>query len=606
MNKKLLIGSVIGVLIVGILAYRVLNNSAINSQDGELHQITATDNVNNENKAPIVAAVAEKKIEKEKKTAPEVNENIKTNAEKTAEAEVTAKAEVKINEEKFIDFVDMDKWQYNAKDGVYYQTGIVYAKTPRNLKYQKLALFVPQEYMSCQKNSAGLFSCEKNLSGRVNWYKESIAPIFFEISSPDFSATSALTEYKDYSRYTKLGMIYAHIGFRGIESGAPAGIADIKAAIKYLRRNEARLPGNVNSVYVLGIREGGLLAAVLGASGNDRAYMPYLQEMGAVNGIDDNIQGVMLINPMSGLDTANEALEWLLGDDRKNMTDEQKKISDAMAKEYANYVNKAGFMDRNGSALTLQYSKKGIYQEGTYSDYIKNVIAKSLQNFVDKHSFPYAIPKSWEISEDEAIAEDNIKLSGTAQSKEKFLGSLNSKKKWVLDLGMNGLGVSSIKDFNRIFKRKVPPLASSDGIDKEKSENLLFGMGNGDKRHFDFYTARVMKNSAEGKDFSSDLYKQDKMGYITLKRANLYNPLYYLLSSYEGYNTSTVAPYWYIRSGLFQNSDILTSSINLSIALTAYPRVKDVDYRVIWGMGEVDKITDKDFPQIFEWISSKI
>ncbi|MBR1600100.1 MAG: hypothetical protein IJ677_00825, partial [Alphaproteobacteria bacterium] len=200
----------------------------------------------------------------------------------------------------------------------------------------------------------------------------------------------------------------------------------------------------------------------------------------------------------------------------------------------------------------------------------------------------------------------NIRLWGTVQSREKFLGSLNSKKEWIFDMGVHGLKISSIKDFNHIFKRNIPQLSAFDGMNKEKNANLLFGMGNGDRMHFDFYTARVLKNSASGKDFSSDLYKQDEICNITFKRTNLYNPLYYLIPSYEGYNTSTVAPYWYIRNGLFQNSDILTSAINLSIAIRGYRSVKDADYQTVWGMGEVKNLSDEDMAEIFKWISDKI
>ena len=102
-----------------------------------------------------------------------------------------------------------------------------------------------------------------------------------------------------------------------------------------------------------------------------------------------------------------------------------------------------------------------------------------------------------------------------------------------------------------------------------------------------------------------DLYKRDKAGSITLKRVNLYNPLYYLISSYEGYNTSTAAPYWYVRSGLFQNSDILTSSVNLYLALSGYRKIKEVDYQTVWGMGEVKELTDKNIEEIFDWIKFK-
>ncbi len=603
MNKKILVGLVAGIVVIGALVYGFSKNSTSNSQTGELHQIEKENVVDSVKKTP-----ESPKAVKEKEKTSEANEEVKSAVKAKAETEEKAEIKQKVKkkqEEKFVNFVDMNKWLHNAKDKVYYQTGIVYTKTPTALKYQKMALFVPENYLICRKNADDFLSCEKSSSAHEGKYNVNNAPIFFEIDSPDFAAMPALTEYKDYSVYTKEGMVYAHIGFRGIDSGAPLGVADIKAAVKYLRRNNDRIPGNTNSIFVLGMNQGGLLAAVLGASGNDKAYMPYLQEIGALNGVDDNISGVILFNPVSGLDTANEALEWLLGSSRKDMTEEQKKMSEAMAKEYANYINRAGFIDARGRALTLQYSAKGIYQQGTYYDYIKKVIEKSIQRFIETHTFPYMIPKSWEISEEDAIAQDNIKLAGTIQSKDRFLNTLNAKKKWIFDYGIHGLKISSIKDFNRIFKRKMLPMASFDGVNKDKIANLLFGAGDANKMHFDFYTARVLKNSAEGKDFSSDLYKRDKAGSITLKRVNLYNPLYYLISSYEGYNTSTAAPYWYVRSGLFQNSDILTSSVNLYLALSGYRKIKEVDYQTVWGMGEVKELTDKNIEEIFDWIKFK-
>ncbi|MBR1600483.1 MAG: hypothetical protein IJ677_02770, partial [Alphaproteobacteria bacterium] len=387
MNKKILIALVAGIAVVSSMIYIFSKNDEKTVQSKELHQVADVNNIDSVKQISGAEDLLKKEVE------PKINKQIE---------------KVKTEQEKYTASVDMNKWQYNAQDGVFYQTGIVYTQIPANLKYQKMALFVPEKYMTCIKKTDTFFSCKKNVSEYIGKYNADKAPILFEINSPDFAATSALSEYKNYSKYIKAGIVYVHIGFRGIESGAPYGVTDIKAAVKYLRRNSEHIAGNVNSIFALGIREGGMLAAVLGASGNAKSYMPYLQKIGALKGVDDNINGVILFNPISGLDTANEALEWLLGEERKDMTDEQRKISETMAKEYANYVNKAGFIDANGRALTLQYSKKGIYKEGTYYDYIKNVIAKSLQNFIKTHSFPFAIPKSWEISEDKAIAQDNI------------------------------------------------------------------------------------------------------------------------------------------------------------------------------------------------------
>ena len=506
--------------------------------------------------------------------------------------------------DKFSDFIDMNKWLYNDTDGVYYQTGIIYAQTLADATHQKLAVFIPEKYLKCQKNTHQTYSCKINTgNSTINKYNSEIAPFAIEIESPDFAAVPALKKYQNHRIYTDAGIIYVHIGFRGINSGAPYGVADIKTAIRYLRNNKGIIPGNTSAIYTLAANHGAMLAAILGASGNDKLYLPYLKENGAFTRIDDNILGVMLINPLCGLDTENEAIEWFVGNNRKNMSEEQKKLSDKMAKEYADYINRAGFVLEMDKGLTLQYSDEGIYQEGTYFDYIKSIIIDSLQQYIQEHPFPLSIPKLWEISEDDAIAQDNIKLYGTIQTKDKFFSVLNSHKPWIADYGMHGIRIKSLSEFKRIFFRKIPPLFSVDGLDKQQKANILFGIGNGKGLRFDTYTAQILKNVPHYKEDVSDLYKRDKNGYSTIKRVNMYNPLYYLLSSYEGYNSSDVAPFWYIQSGLFQTTAPLTSAINLILAVEKMKNVKYVDKQIVWGMGDVERITDENRKSFINWIA---
>ena len=526
------------------------------------------------------------------------------NREKVTRDTTIENTKDKDNVDEFSDSVDMNKWLYNDKDGVYYQTGIVYAQTPADTTYQKLAVFIPEKYLSCQKNINQTYHCKINLNNSaINKYNSEKAPFVIEIESPDFTAMPALKKYQNHRLYTDAGIIYVHIGFRGIKSGAPYGVTDIKTAIRYLRNNKDLLPGNTSAIYAVAANQGAMLTAVLGASGNDRLYLPYLKENGAFTRIDDNIKGVMLINPVSGLDTANEAIEWFIGYNRKNMTDEQKKLSDKMAKEYANYVNRAGFVLGADRGLTLQYSDEGIYQEGSYYDYLKEVIITSLQQYFKEHPFPLNIPKSWEISEEDALAQDNIKLSGTIQTKDKFFSVLNSHKPWIADYGMHGIKIKSLSEFKRIFFRKIPPLFSVDGSDKQQNANILFGNENGRGLRFDTYTSQILKNIPHYKEDMSDLYKRDKNGYATIKRADMYNPLYYLLPSYEGYNTTDVAEFWYIRSGLFQTKYPVISAINLILAVEKMKNVKYVDKQIVWGMGDVERITDENRKSFINWIA---
>lgn len=51
---------------------------------------------------------------------------------------------------------------------------------------------------------------------------------------------------------------------------APVAIVDLKAAVRYLRFNDDRMPGDAKKIISNGTSAGGALSALLGASGNTR------------------------------------------------------------------------------------------------------------------------------------------------------------------------------------------------------------------------------------------------------------------------------------------------------------------------------------------------
>jgi hypothetical protein len=85
-------------------------------------------------------------------------------------------------------------------------------------------------------------------------------PVVIPVNTPGYSASAAPTEY-DYSSvssYLKAGFVYVQPGIRGSSSmsgtasadesysgGAPWGVTDLKAAIRYCRFN-AVLPGDMD------------------------------------------------------------------------------------------------------------------------------------------------------------------------------------------------------------------------------------------------------------------------------------------------------------------------------------------------------------------------
>ena len=541
---------------------------------------------------------------------PQTNENAQT--ANTAEPE--KKADIKTAPtiaDDFTDHINMNKWQYNKEDKVYYQLGITYCRYPEDTKYEKLALFVPDKYMNCSQNADTTYTCsiEKNLNmssvGRLN---SKAAAFIMSINAPGFKAEPALTEYADYTPYTHAGFIYIHAGSRGREHGAPYGVTDLKAAIRYIRHNQDIIPGNTNGIIVSGFSSGGGLAAILGTSGDSALYTPYLQKIGAIEGrASDAIYAVALWNPLTNPDTANEAYEWNFGQTRENMTEEQQKISDSLAKEYAQYINRTGFM-LNNHALILQQGDQGVYQAGTYYDYIQSIINEALNVFIRETHFPY-ISHAYEekemyqrqtgkkfTSEDLVAADDKMRtpvvapleLAGSYLTPDKYLTHLNEKKKWITySYEARRTKISDIHDFMVTLKPAIRAIGAFDSLSRTQVDNILFGLGDGKGLHFDSHTAKVMEKTPYGKEFSADMKKQDKLGRTVSQRVDMYNPLYFTMPSYMGFRSSKVAPYWRIRTGLSQGDTSLATEVNLFLALQNFQGVKNVDYQAIWGLKHV-------------------
>ena len=94
---------------------------------------------------------------------------------------------------------------------------------------------------------------------------------------------------------------------------APAVIVDLKAAVRYLRFNDKAMPGNAERIVSNGTSAGGALSALLGATGNSADYEPFLKALGAAD-VRDDIWAVSAYRPITNLDNADTAYEWLLGD----------------------------------------------------------------------------------------------------------------------------------------------------------------------------------------------------------------------------------------------------------------------------------------------------
>ena len=536
--------------------------------------------------------------------------------------------------------VDMTKWMYHADDNVYYQIGISYCETPADASYETLAVFVPGDYFSGTDNGDGTYTCEVSPDATVNGYTAETAPIVMPIETPGYTAQAALTDYTSVTKYMDAGFLYVHAGCRGRDAGAPAGVTDLKAAIRYLRYINDTMPGDAEKIFVFGMSGGGAQSALVGATGDSELYAPYLEQISAVQGVSDAVYGSMGWCPITNLDSADEAYEWMMGVTRSGLSDEEQAISDALAASFAEYINQAQIKDEDGNVLTLEESADGIFQAGSYYDYIVRVIEKSLNNFLSDTEFPYdssvsngndegpggigrfggprekddfagpdkdedfgkfGNPDGNEGGAEEGLYEqrdriartetsNGITISGTYETARDYINALNADTRWVsYDDATNTATITSIGDFVKAFKNVSKSLGAFDQLDAGQGENVLFGYGDGKGVHFDASLANILNEleSSYASDFEENLQKTDAVGYTAAQRLNMYTPLYYLLESQDGYGSSAPAKHWRIRTGIAQSDTSLTTEVNLALALQNYDEVESVDFATVWGQQHV-------------------
>ena len=528
--------------------------------------------------------------------------------------------------------IDSTKWQYNSDDKVYWQTGISYCENPADENYETLGIFVPAAYMNAKDNGDGTFTCEINNQVAVKGYTADSAPIVIPVNTPGYSAMEAPTDYvADSVSYTSAGFIYVAAGCRGRDAGAPAGVTDLKAAIRYIRYNDGVIPGDVDRIFSFGMSGGGAQSALLGATGDSEDYEPYLTAIGAVSGISDAVTGSMCWCPITELDYADEAYEWNLGNTRTDLTEQEQTLSNGMAEAFATYINELGLKDSSGNALTLTESESGVYQSGTYYEYLKEVVETSLNNFLEDTTFPYTVetkkgPRGGGRDQggqksdgtpgqgdhdfyamdgvDRNLSTGGVTISGTYETAQDYIDALNADATWVnYDSATNTAAITSIADFTNACKRASKGIGAFDALDESQAENTLFGYGDGITSHFDATLAELLKDDETyGAAFTEAMEKTDSEGKTVTERGNMYNPLYYLSSYYDGYQKSTVANYWRIRTGIAQSDTSLTTEVNLMLALKNYGA--DVDFATIWGEGHtMAESTGDSTTNFIEWVN---
>lgn len=436
--------------------------------------------------------------------------------------------------------------------------GIPYVNKPVEPEYQQINIYIPEAYYE---------------GGSINGYTAATAPIFLpnQIGGymPAKPGVPGERRHGDQqgadAMQTALakGYIVASPGARGRTSPtgkAPAAIYDLKAAVRYLRHNDAAMPGDAEKIISNGTSAGGALSILLGASvtdGDDRKL--FVEIMGAADARDD-IYAVSAYCPISILEHADAAYEWEFNGvhdyekmditmlaykvERKlvkgTLDAAEQRVSDELKAQFPAYINSLGLKDARGEALMLNDDGSG-----SFRDYVAAYIAAAANAELQKGADPAA---------------------------------LQAENPWLTIDGKRVKNVDFAAYAKAMGRQKTPP--AFDALDLSSGENQLFGDEHQDTRHFTAYSAANSAVKGAG-----------SAGRVAVK---MMNPLSYI-------SEKTAPQHWRIRVG---TKDRDTShAIAAILAAKLQNSGKNVDMAMPWN---VPHSGDYDLDELFAWMDGVV
>ena len=200
-----------------------------------------------------------------------------------------------------------DKWSFDEAYNCWCLEDVLYTAKADVPKFQRLSIFVPKAYMNpdctCTPQSKHV-------------------PIIFENNPAGYMQMphTWLGGPRCYAeRYLNHGLIYITCGCRGRESRnahgelvgkSPISLIDLKTALRFLRHNKAILPGDFDKIISIGWSAGGAMSTLLGVTGDNERYLPYLSQNGAFMEESDSVFAAQIYCPIIDLEHADLAYEW--------------------------------------------------------------------------------------------------------------------------------------------------------------------------------------------------------------------------------------------------------------------------------------------------------
>ncbi len=462
---------------------------------------------------------------------------------------------------------------YKAYEGIFYVTNV------EDSTYQTLNIYVPEHLAE---------------TGRV--------PILLRTYVGGYAASTAKSPSPaDASgRALQEGYVVCIPGSRGNNSTveadgktiytgiAPNGLLDLKAAVRYLRYNDALIPGDSELIFTDGTSAGGAMSSLLGATGNAGDYAEDLRKMGAADARDDVFAAICYC-PITDLNHADMEYEWLYGCTNRGvraLSADQIVISDELAAECPEYINSLGLTETDGTPLTA----------ANYKDYIKKFLIASAHRALqegceipDSIGFTFYQDKSGPMGGGPGMGPRAGQRPPMGDGREApSFGPGNMPRFNKTSDFVTGLDLDKYLSYvASVTPLKTPPAFDQMGvlIDTPSPENKEFADREGNPANFTDFSLRHRLGDPKA-SLDKDM----------VRRVEIMNPMNFI-----GTGRATTAPHWYIRHGAKDRDTSFLVPINLATKLqnAGY----DVDFFLPWNRPHSG---DYNLDDLFTWIASTL
>ncbi|MGN0978094.1 MAG: hypothetical protein ACI4PH_08585, partial [Faecousia sp.] len=543
-----------------------------------------------------------------------------------------------------------DRWFFDEAWDCWCLEDILYTFRATTPKFQRLSIFVPKAYLNADGTVA-----EDGAMGR---FTAKTAPVVFENNAAGYMQmphTWLGGPRDEAGKYLARGMVYVTCGCRGRESRdsqgrlcakAPWTLVDLKTAIRFLRHNASVLPGDFHHIISVGWSAGGAMSSLIGLTGNDPSYLPYLEQNGAFLEETDDVYAAQVYCPIVDLEHADLAYEWQFRKDPENesspagpagiMTPFQAALSETLSAIYVRYFNALGLKHpETGEALVLNPDGRS----GSGYDYLMDTLEASATDYLSRltvgtlpESFtpddylrgnylrtvpapkpepkddvglhhagaPVALPSQEENAAPPTLGDLLTRPPKGVPYQEPEFPTMEvpgtDKRGWLRWDGKTAR-ISSLDDYILQHRRRMKPCTSFDTLGMDSGENQLFGTPDRDYQHFCEDIAPAIEALRTQFPEEYDRYYPAFVKAIgdedLAQRRYLLNPMNFAKPGKACESTR----YFRIRVGACDADTAFT--ISMALALKLAEAGKAVDYALVWDRPHCEA----DYPgEVCNWI----